>query len=160
HRDAELGKDPAASEVAVELSLVRQRIDAAMALVLALRIEVQADRSDLVAGEGFTVNTSWSYRGEVPVRFGGVSVSVPTGWQQAQSQAGTTSPRLRAYSIPPDSKPPDTRDSWMFPWPPPLVSAAVEGEVEGYRFSVREAAMAAHATSTRVDTVPLELVPA
>ncbi|HJY86649.1 MAG TPA: PIG-L family deacetylase [Candidatus Acidoferrales bacterium] len=160
HRDAELGKDPAASEVAVELSLVRQRIDAAMGLVLALRIEVQADRSDLVAGEGFTVNTSWSYRSEVPVRFGGVSVSVPTGWQQAQLQAGSTSPQLRAYSIPPDSKPPDTRDSWMFPWPPPLVSAAVEGEVEDYRFSVREAAMAAHATSTRVDTVPLELVPA
>jgi LmbE family N-acetylglucosaminyl deacetylase len=159
-RDAEPRKDPAASEVAAELSLVRQRIDAAMALALALRIEVQADRSDLVAGEGFTLNTSWSYRSEVPVRFGGVSASVPSGWQQAQPRSGSASPQLQAYSIPPDAKPPDTRDSWMFPWPPPLVSVVVDEEVKGCRLNFREAATATHATSTRVDTVPLELVPA
>src|SRR5712691_3711883 len=49
-----------------ELRRVAQRIDTALAAAVALRVEAQADRSEIVGGETFTVRVRVQRRGEVP----------------------------------------------------------------------------------------------
>ncbi len=152
--------DAAAVRLREELAYIAPRIDAALALAAALRIEVQADRSEVVAGENFSVRVDVQRRVQVPGEVGKPSLALPAGWGVTKEEADPTGGVRFTVAIPKDAKPLRSANDWILPWPPPLVEARVRVQVDAYSFSVAAPATAQRVTSTRVDTLPLTLVPA
>jgi LmbE family N-acetylglucosaminyl deacetylase len=147
------------ADAAWELGRVRDKINQALADVMALHFNVRADRHELVAGEGFSVFASH----EAP-RVGSVEIQtpgleLPAGWTITNQKAVADGAHL-TVSIPSDAKPPHSPEDAVLPWPPPFVQAAFQASMDGYVFTVKEPAVAVQATSTEVLTYPLELVPA
>jgi LmbE family N-acetylglucosaminyl deacetylase len=137
-----------------------RRIQRALALATGLRVEAEADRSELVAGERFTVRVSWSHRAEVPLKLAAPELLLPEGWQMVEQATDERGGMRFTVQIPAEAKPPQRGDDWMHPWPAALVRARITATMEGYTFGVEEDATAQRVTTTRVDTLPLALVPA
>ncbi len=152
--------DSAEYRLREELRRVAQRIDTALAAAVALRVEAQADRSEIVGGETFTVRVRVQRRGEVPGGFGKLSLILPPGWSVNKEEAEPSGAVRFTVAIPKDAKAPRSANDWMLPWPPALVEARVRLRVGEYAFDVAVPVTAQRATSTRVDTLLLALVPA
>ncbi len=149
-----------AADALWELDRVRERVDGTLAMATALRIEAQADRSEIVAGETFSVRVNVHRRAEIPGDFGKPSLLLPPGWSVTKEEADPTGAVRFTLAIPKDAKVPNVTGDWMLPQPPPLVQARVHVVVAGYAFDVAAPVTGQHVTSTRVDTVPLTLTPA
>ena len=143
-----------------DLERVREGIDAALAMAGALHIEAQADRSEVVAGESFSVHVEVRRRADVPGEFGKPSLVMPPGWSVAKEEPEAGAAVRFTVAIPKDAQTPRSPHDWMLPWPAPLVQARVHAVVEGYAFDVVSPVTAQRATSTRLDTLPLTLAPA
>lgn len=162
-------------------SRLTARLDRAMALATGLRLEATANRSELVAGEKFTVTVTWQRRYVVPLELGEPELVLPEGWQVVEKAADERGPDVSGrgrdpsgrgpelsgqggaqftVQIPADAKKPEVENEWMYPWPPALVRARVTAKVEGYEFAVEEDVTSQRVTTTRVDDLPLTLVPA
>jgi LmbE family N-acetylglucosaminyl deacetylase len=144
------------------IDCARERIDHALALAAALQIEPRPDRSELVAGEDFAVDVEWRYRPDVPIETLKATLKVPQAWRVTQQKLGdaqATGMRF-AVAVPADAHPPVSPNDAILPRPEPLVRAQLRGTLAGYTFSVEKAAMARRVTSTQVDVLPLDLVPA
>ena len=137
-----------------ELHKARQLLDAALADAVALHLEARADRDELVAGETFSVRASHSFRPDVGLKSFVAGLEAPAGWRV------TPEGDHFSISIPPDAEPTAAPGDAVLPWPSPLVHLRFEGVVDGYTFTAEEPAVAVRASSTRVDTYPLALVPA
>jgi len=160
-----------ASAASWEIAQVRDRIDLALQQVIALPIRVRAERNEVVAGESFSLNVDAAGTPAVPVRWS-VAPSgplMPKGWSAtldgAKSDAADKSKRAEncckfVVSVPSDATPPASAGDLILPWPPPLVQVPVQISIDGYELQTRQPAVAVVATSTNVDTYPLELVPA
>jgi LmbE family N-acetylglucosaminyl deacetylase len=139
------------------------RIDEALRLVCGIRIETQADRSELVAGESFTVRVDVRYRSEIPIHVEAPHVDLPEGWTAEPLETlGPGSYRFR-IAIPAGARRPVPDEpwvEWMEPLPPPLVVAGLSVQLDDHIFIPRVPANAVRATSTGADVMPLELVPA
>ncbi len=138
------------------------RIQRALALATGLHLEAEADRGELVAGERFTVRVNWQHRAAVPLKLGEAELLLPEGWQIVEKEGVIDgSERMRfTVQVPAHAKPPRTESAWMHPWPAALVRARITATVEGYTFAVEENVTAQRVTTTRVDELPLTLVPA
>jgi hypothetical protein len=148
----------------------RDKIDAALALVVGLRLDANADRSELVPGETFGVRVDARHRQGITGEFKKPSLVLPQDWSIAkeESEAGSAvrwtitvaqnAPTTREGS----ERNPNSRNAWasLLPEPAPLVTAMQEAVVDGYAFAVRSPVMSVHATSTRVDRIAPRLVPA
>lgn len=159
-RQGQVGRQAANQAAAGELDAERRKIDAALALATGLRIEANADRSEIVAGESFTVRAGVRRRAELPGDYGKPTLVLPSGWSLTQEDADPSGTPRFAVAIPKGTAVPGAPNAWMLPEPPPLVQAQVHAVVDGYGFDVAAPVMAERATSTRVDTLPLTLVPA
>jgi LmbE family N-acetylglucosaminyl deacetylase len=146
-----------------ELLGIQDRINAALIDDLALPIDIQADRHELVAGESFSVNVSFLDKPAVPFQWSvdPSSLLLPTGWT-ATLEAGNTSGKSYLFhvSIPAGAKPPAAPVDAILPFPPPLVRVDVHASVDGYKFSIRQPVESAEANTTGVETFALELIPA
>jgi LmbE family N-acetylglucosaminyl deacetylase len=146
-----------------ELLGVQDRINAALTDDLALPIDIQADRHELVAGESFSVDVSFLDKPAVPFQWSvdQSSLLLPPGWK-ATLEGGNTSGNSYHFhvSIPAGATPPEAPVDAILPFPPPLVRVAVRATVDGYNFSIRQPVENAEAETTDVETYPLELVPA
>lgn len=143
-----------------ELIRVRERLDRALTLAAGLRVQAEADRGELVAGEKFTVLVSWQRRAEVALKLGEPELLLPGGWQVTAKTEERGGGVRFTVQIPAGATAPHTEDEWMYPFPPALVHARLQATVEGYAFAVEADATAMHVTSTRADELPLTLVPA
>jgi LmbE family N-acetylglucosaminyl deacetylase len=146
-----------------ELDRVREKIDAALAEDIALPIDTQADRHELVAGESFSVNVNFLDQPAVPAKWtvDKSSLRVPEGWSVTLDEAkgGATSYRFH-IAIPAGAKAPSAPSDAILPFPPPLVKLAVRMAVGGYEFAVEKPVASAEAKTTGIETYALELVPA
>jgi LmbE family N-acetylglucosaminyl deacetylase len=143
-----------------ELDRLRDKINRALADVMALHVEVRADRHEWVAGEEESVQV---IQADAP-RLGSVNLSatgleLPRGWRIAKQSTEGQAAHF-TVSISADATPPSSPGDAVLPWPPPLVRAVLQASVDGYEFKVKIPAVAVQATSTEVLTYPLELVPA
>ncbi len=143
-----------------ELARVRERMDAALTETAALRIEARADRSEIVAGESFSVRVRVRRREGIPGEFAKLALALPTGWSVSKEETEPNGVVRFAVSIPKDAEAPHSSTDWMLPWPSPLVEARLHAVVEGYGFDASAPVKAQRATSTHVDILPLTLVPA
>ena len=149
-----------AEQATAELRRARAKIDSALELAEAVRLEARADRNELVAGETFGVQVERRMR--LVGSSGGIGrpeLVLPAGWQVTQQEIGPDGARF-TVAIPPGAKPPASPDDAIEPWPVPPVRVRMQIRIKDYSFEVEELAVARRATSTRVDILPLELVPA
>ncbi len=159
-RQGQVGRQAANQAAAGELDAQRKKIDTALALATGLRIEANADRSEIVAGESFTVRAEVRRRAQLPGNYDKPTLVLPSGWSLTQEDADPSGTTRFTVAIPKGATVPGAPSAWMLPEPPPLVQARVHAVVDGYGFDVTAPVMAERATSTRVDTLPLTLVPA
>lgn len=146
-----------------ELDRELDKIDEALKLDVALAINTQADRHELVAGENFSVDVDIPEKGAVPVKW---SVSrdtlqIPTGWKATleDSKSGKGNYHFE-IEIPKDAKVPQFPDDAILPFPPPLVVLKLRTVVDDYTFTIEQPVMSMQAATTGIVTYPLELVPA
>jgi len=146
-----------------ELDGVRERIDAALADDIALPIDTQADRHELVAGENFTVSVNFLDQPAAPLKWtvDGSSLLLPEGWSATldDSKAGSNSYRF-TVAIPAGAKPPSSPGDTILPFPPPLVRLWLHATIDGYDFTIAKTVESAEAKTTGIEIYPLELVPA
>jgi LmbE family N-acetylglucosaminyl deacetylase len=160
----QIAKEPGdnAKAAAWELALVSEKIDRALADDIAIPIETQADRHELVAGENFSVEVTVAGAPVVPIKWvlDASSFLVPTGWTITPS-AGKQSNDGSKFSvaIPAGAKPPSSPGDAILPFPPALVQLALKASLDGYTFTIDRAINSVEASTTGILTYPLELVP-
>lgn len=152
--------DSAEENVLWGLAQTREKIDTALADVMAAHLVVRADRHELVAGENFSiqaVNVDGPRVGSIKI--GTPGLELPPGWTIVKQETGAQGTHF-TVSIPSNAKPPQSLGDAVLPWPAPLVQSVFQANVDGYDFTVKQPAVAEQATTTEVVTYPLELVPA
>jgi LmbE family N-acetylglucosaminyl deacetylase len=146
-----------------ELDDVRKRIDLALADDVAIPVDAQASRHELVAGENFSVEVSVAGTPAVPVKWtlNASSILVPNGWNVTQEGVkGASDAAKFNVAVPAGAQRTLTPAHAILPFPPPLVRLALRVEVAGYEFAVERPVNSMEATTTGIQTYPLELVPA
>ena len=155
-----------------ELDRVKEKIDLALNEDIALPMIVEADRHELVAGEEFSVDVSFLGKPAVPVKYtiDASSLLLPKGWNvtvdngASDKSGGDKGDGDKNYKfkveIPTRATPPSSPGDVILPYPPPLVRIAPRIEIDGYSFAVPRTVDSMKATTTGIDTYPLELVPA
>jgi LmbE family N-acetylglucosaminyl deacetylase len=146
-----------------ELDRVREKIDDALAYDVALPVEVQADRHELVAGEAFSVDVIIPGKPVAPVKWilDQSSLVLPSGWSatQAETKEGSDTHRFN-IAIPVGAEPPSSPEDPILPFAPPLVRLSLSAAIYGYEFRIEQPVNSVSATTTGIETYPLELVPA
>lgn len=145
----------------------REKINRALAEAAAVHLSANSEHSALVAGENFSVRVSWEDRSDVGVELDEPALQLPPGWtasaekpKSSEDNSSSSSSVSFGVHIPADATTPTSPDDAILPWRPPLVEASITGTVQGYKFSFREPVVANEYTSTSVETMPFELVPA
>jgi LmbE family N-acetylglucosaminyl deacetylase len=149
-----------AGDVMREMRATMRRIDRALAMAAGIRIDAQADRSEVVAGESFQVNVNWQKRGDAPAEIEGVSLLLPTGWNVTKEEKQPTGGVRFTVAIPKDAKTGAGTGAWIFPWPAALVKARLKAKVGEHEFETEAEVTATRVTSVSAETRPVELVPA
>jgi LmbE family N-acetylglucosaminyl deacetylase len=146
-----------------EIDGVLKRINLALADDVAIPLDAQASRHELVAGENFSVDVSIAGTPAVPVKWtlNASSIVVPNGWSVTPDGGkGTSDTAKFVVAIPAGAKRSLTPADAILPFPPPLVRLAMQVEVAGYQFALERPVNSMEATTTGIQTYPLELVPA
>jgi len=151
------------ADALAELVGVKQRIDRALEDDIALPIDTQADRHELVAGENFSVDVNLLDKPAAPVKWtvDQSSLWLPHGWTATLDppKAGGTGYHF-GVSVPAGATAPSSPEDAILPFPPPLVKLAVRLDVDGYDFTVEKNVESSVAKTTGIETYQLELVPA
>jgi LmbE family N-acetylglucosaminyl deacetylase len=151
-------QDPSAAGALWELEQVRDRINHALADAAAIKIVSNADRSELVAGEGFSVRVEVAHRNDVPATFSKPNLALPSGWSITKQEEKDGSTNF-SIAVPAGGQTPHAPGDFLYPFPPPLVRARTHVEANGYVFDFTAPVQSLHATSVSVLSYPLRIVP-
>jgi LmbE family N-acetylglucosaminyl deacetylase len=142
-----------------ELSVVKGRIDRALALAGGFEQTAESDRAYVVAGEAFKVRAGRRCRPEVGCMFDEPAILLPDGSKmsghadpntnEAEFTVTLTSAQSRRAGFDAD-----------LPEPAPLLEVQQALTIAGYRFDAEHPVTHIEASSTRVDRVLLRMVPA
>jgi hypothetical protein len=145
-----------------EIDQVRAKIDTALGYDVALPVDTQADRHELVAGGSFSVNVNFLDQSAVPVEWAvdNSSLLLPAGWTATLDDTKPGSNYHFHVSVPSGATPPVSPSDAVLPFPPPLVKLALRMTLDGYEFKFEKPIESAEAKTTGIDTYQLELVPA
>ena len=138
----------------------REKIDVALALVTGLRLDALADRSEIVAGETFTVRVDTHHRGEIAGEFKKPVLLLPTNWSVTKEEDEPSGSARFTVSAGQNPQRTPSSATALLPEPPPLVTVSQETIISGYSFTVTSLVQQLRATSTRADRMPLRVVPA
>ena len=149
---------PRAADALWELQQVRERINHALADAAAIKIISNADRSELVAGESFTVRAEVEHRADVPATFSKPGLALPSGWSITKQEEKDGSTNF-SVAVPAGAVTPHTPGDFLYPFPPPLVRVVTHVEAGGYAFDFSAPVQSLHASTVSVLNYPLRLVP-
>jgi LmbE family N-acetylglucosaminyl deacetylase len=141
-----------------ELEQVRERINHALADAAAIKIVSNADRSELVAGEAFSVRVEVAHRSDVAATFSKPGLALPSGWNITKQEEKDGSTNF-SIAIPAGAQTPHAPGDFLHPFPPPLVSARTHVEANGYAFDFTAPVQSLHASTVSVLSYPLRIVP-
>jgi LmbE family N-acetylglucosaminyl deacetylase len=142
-----------------QLSFVKGHIDRALALSAGFQQTAEADRAYVVADEAFTIHVARRCRAEVACGFVSPALILPD--DSKRDGHGDTNSNQMDFSVTLDSKQSQrTGFQGNFPEPEPLIEALQTLTIDGYKFDAMQGVTHIEATSTRVDRVPLRMVPA
>jgi LmbE family N-acetylglucosaminyl deacetylase len=144
----------------IDLHSAQDRVDRALALAAGLEIVAESDRSEVVAGEPFNVDAEARCRKEAGCELGEMQLALLA--KATQTVAGADSPKIqKKFNVLIDAPlPPLTPWELQQPEPPALVIAKQQLIVAGYTIEVEQPVTHITATSTRIDRVPVRMVPA
>jgi len=142
-----------------QLGFVKSHIDRALELSAGFEEKADADRAYVVAGEQFTVHLERRCRAEVGCEFTSPAIILPDGSKQ-EGHGDTPSDQMDFGVTLNSSQSQRKGFQGNFPEPEPLVEALQTVTIDGYKFDATQAVTHIEATSTRVDRVPLRMVPA
>jgi LmbE family N-acetylglucosaminyl deacetylase len=151
-------QDSRAANALWELDQVRERINHALADAAAIKIVSNSDRSELVAGESFSVRAEVAHRADAPAVLSKPSLTMPSGWSITKQEEKDGSTNF-SVAVPAGAQTPHAPGDWMYPFPPAMVHARTHVEVEGYAFDFSAPVTSLHSTTTAVLAYPLRLVP-
>jgi LmbE family N-acetylglucosaminyl deacetylase len=146
-----------------ELDQITKRIDAALVDDVALPVDTQAGRHELVAGEDFKVDVNFLDKPATPAKWivDRSSLHLPEGWTTKLDDADAQGRNYHfTVSIPAGAKPPSSPADAVLPFPPALVTLALRMSVDDYEFTYEKPVESAEAQTTAIVAYPLELVPA
>ena len=179
-----LGPFPFQMQYLADKDRIRLHIQKALALAAGAEISSNADTSELVAGDSFTISAHVRCRPEAACIMGETKLSTRGPLKETKREGDVTKDlKLTvAISAPTVSLTPEelkkvqeqavmqvlTKSGheeqaiWdsLQPEPSPLISIQQELTISGYKFEVSEPVTHLASTSTRVDRVPLRIVPA
>jgi LmbE family N-acetylglucosaminyl deacetylase len=144
-----------------ELDRIKERIDGALVDDVALPVDTQASRHELVAGETFTVDVNFLDNPATPAKWtvDKSSLVLPEGWSAKLDEADSRGKDYHfTVSVPAEAKPPTSPADAVLPFPPPLVKLALHMSVDDYEFTLAKAVESAEAKTTAIVVYPLELV--
>ncbi|HXT86361.1 MAG TPA: PIG-L family deacetylase, partial [Verrucomicrobiae bacterium] len=107
-----------------ELDQLRDKIDKALAEDVALPVDIQASRHELVAGESFSVNVNFLDKPALPVEWtvDKSSLLLPQGWTATLDAAKDRSTSYHFnVTVPAGATAPSSPADAVLPFPPPLV---------------------------------------
>jgi LmbE family N-acetylglucosaminyl deacetylase len=151
-------QDSSASGGLWELEQVRSRINLALADAAAIKIVSNADRSELVPGEGFSVRVEVAHRSDVAATFSKPDLAMPSGWSITKQEEKDESTNF-SVAVPAGAQTPHTTGDFLYPFPPPLVSARTHVEANGYAFEFTAPVQSLRSTTVSVLSYPLRIVP-
>ncbi len=141
-----------------ELEPVRERINHALSDAAAIKIVSNSDRSELVAGEGFSVRAEVVHRNDVPATFSKPELALPSGWNITKKEEKDGSTNF-SVAVPAGAQTPRAPGDFLNPFPPPLVRARTHVEADGYAFDFIAPVQSLHASTVSVLSYPLRIVP-
>jgi LmbE family N-acetylglucosaminyl deacetylase len=141
-----------------ELEQVRERINHALSDAAAIKIVSNSDRSELVAGEGFSVRAEVVHRDGVPATFSKPELALPSGWSITKQEEKDGSTNF-SVAVPANAQTPRAPGDFLYPFPPPLVRARAHVEADGYAFDFAAPVQSLHASTVSVLSYPLRIVP-
>ncbi len=142
-----------------QLTFVKSHIDRALQLSAGFEQRADADRAYVVAGEQFTVHVERRCRAEVACAFTSPALILPDD-SKREGHGDTPSDQMD-FGVTLNSNQSQRRGfQGNFPEPEPLVEALQTVTIDGYKFDAIQPVTHVEATSTRVDRVPLRMVPA
>ena len=151
-------QDSSATGALWELEQVRERINHALSDAAAIKIVSNSDRSELVAGEGFSVRAEVVHRNGVPATFSKPELALPSGWSITKQEEKDGSTNF-SVAVPAGAQAPHTPGDFLNPFPPPLVRARTRVEADGYAFDFTAPVQSLHASTVSVLSYPLRIVP-
>ncbi|MBV8513949.1 MAG: PIG-L family deacetylase, partial [Acidobacteria bacterium] len=142
-----------------QLGFVKQHIDRALELAAGFEQTADADRTFVVAGEAFKVRVGRRCRPEITCDFEEPRLVLPDESKQAGKADAKSGDAEFSLSL---TEKQSQRNGFQgnFPEPSPLVEASQVVTIDGYKLDALQPVTHVEATSTRVDRVPLRMVPA
>ncbi|HUL34119.1 MAG TPA: PIG-L family deacetylase [Candidatus Eisenbacteria bacterium] len=147
----------------------RTKLDHALSLAAGIELTAEADRSEIVQSEDFTVGIHIRCRAGIPCAFATPKFSGPRAIEQAKENSGDASesewslsiggliPENRGRALPPAPYPP--ADPHLSPEPAPLLCLVQPVRIGDYSFSYSIPVSHIAATSTSASRVLLRVVP-
>jgi LmbE family N-acetylglucosaminyl deacetylase len=151
--------DPAEYRLWEELLAVENRFHRALAMVAGVEATAQAGRSDLVVGESFAVSAGARCRNDAGCTLGELRLALPQGMKETKHEGDAAKGFQISVSVENAAPPRSTWDR-LQPEPEPMITARQTASIAGYAFTVSVPVLHIQASSTRVDKVPLRIVPA
>lgn len=142
-----------------DLVQTRKRIERALEMAAGLDIRAESDREMLVVGESFGVHAEAHCRKEDGCELGTLGLTLPDEFKENKREGDAEKGYQFLVAV---SRPAPPLTAWekLLPEPPPLISAEQDVTIDGYRFKARVPVTHIFANSTRLDRVPLRIVPA
>jgi len=148
-----------APDEALDLKEVKDRLNRALVLAAGLEVKADADRSSLVVGESFGVHSEAHCRKEAGCELGALQLGLSDGFKVTKREGDAEKGYEFTIAVT-QPAPPATAWDKLQPEPPPLLHVKQEVTVDGYRFEDQVPVTHIAANSTRLDRVPLRIVPA
>jgi LmbE family N-acetylglucosaminyl deacetylase len=155
------GSDSEQRYLIADLSRASIRIEKALALAAALQPTAEADRGELVAGESFTIRAQAACRPEAACNLGETKLVAAAAFKEAKREGDIAGGLTLTVNVASFATPAAMSD-WdqLQPEPPLVVSVEQTATIGSYKFQITVPVMHIQATSTRVDRVPVRMVPA
>jgi len=157
--DAANGFATYTSDQAFDLKATKERLERALALVAGLEVKAEADRSTLVEGESFGLHAEAHCRKEDGCQLGSLKLNLTDGFKETKREGDAEKGFQFTVAVTGPATPPTVWDK-LLPEPPPLIFAEQEVTIGDYKFKTEVPATHIQADSTRLDRVPLRIVPA
>jgi LmbE family N-acetylglucosaminyl deacetylase len=138
---------------------IQKRIEHALAMAAGLELRAESDREMLVVGETFGVHAESRCRKEGGCELGSLSLQLPAEFRQTKTEGDAEKGFQFTVAV---NQPAPPLSAWdkLLPERPPLLYAQQEVSVAGYKFDQRVPVTYIFANSTRLDRVPVRIVPA
>jgi LmbE family N-acetylglucosaminyl deacetylase len=147
------------SQKSFEMAHLQRRIDRALELAAALKLDAEAATDEAIAGEPLKITAKGRCRPGIDCSLGELRLILPTGTKLVQREGDAE--KGFTFTVQTDQAPPqETAWDLLQPNPPPLIVAEQTAKVGGHTVTITTSITHIEANSTRVDRVPLRLVPA